>query len=128
MKDNAIIDDNTAISTIKYILNKCKELNKYKVIVEEQTIIRKISVLTMLEVTELIHEECPILKLAVVAKHLVNHPNSRAIISYPKLKPFKNLINNLTMFFPIFFAVATKNLFSYFDITSCNKTYILIII
>jgi hypothetical protein len=82
MNDKAIIDNSTAIPTMKYILDKCKEFNKDKVIVEEQTIERQISVMTILSLTELIKLECPRLKLAFVASHLVDHPDSKTMDTF----------------------------------------------
>jgi hypothetical protein len=82
MNDNTIIDNNTAIPPMKYILDKCREFKKTKIIIEEKTITRTISAIIMLEIVELIQKECSRLKLAFVAPHLVEHPDSRVMDTF----------------------------------------------
>jgi hypothetical protein len=86
MNDNAILDDSNILQIITFILDKCKEFRKdaeafklYKVLVDESTITRNISITKVFEVTELIKKECIGLKMAFIAPHLVNHPDSGTI-------------------------------------------------
>ncbi len=89
MHDNAMLDDSTILEIITFILDKCKEFRKdaevfnlYKVLVDESSITRNISILKVYEVTELIKKECVGLKMAFIAPHLVRHPDSGTIDTF----------------------------------------------
>jgi len=82
MNDNAILDDTTILPTTMFILDKCKEFKKDKVLVDERTITRKVSTFKLLDVAELIRKECGGLKMAFIAPHLVNHADSRAFDNF----------------------------------------------
>ena len=82
INDNAILDDTTILPTTMFILDKCKEFKKDKVLVDERTITRKVSTFKLLEVAELIRKECGGLRMAFIAPQLVNHADSRTFDTF----------------------------------------------
>jgi hypothetical protein len=78
LKNGVVIDDTNIIQTMEYIITSCKETGKTKILIDASTIIRKASVLKMLEVAELPHKlGCQGIKIAFFAPGLADAENSK---------------------------------------------------
>jgi hypothetical protein len=82
LKENAVIDDNNIFPVINLILDKCKEFRKNKVCIVATTVKRRVSIFKLLDVAELIKKECPRMRIAFIAPHLVDNESSKAMETF----------------------------------------------
>ena len=57
LKEGVIIDDNSIIPTIKFIMEECQKMNKNKVVVDASKVIRRTSIFKLIEVADTIQYE-----------------------------------------------------------------------
>jgi len=79
LKEGTILNDNNIIPTIQLIIDKCKEINKNKVLIDANFTYRKISVLKILVIAETLQRHGREIKLAFIAPHLIDHEDTRTM-------------------------------------------------
>lgn len=72
VKKHIIIDDTNAIEVMKFVLDKCLEIHKKKVIIDESIAEIKISTMKSLEKAELMQKVCSGMKIAFIAPTLMD--------------------------------------------------------
>jgi hypothetical protein len=99
IENNAEIDNSNFIDIVKIVLNKCKEINKKKILVDFASFEQKVSPMKIYEAVKVSQEIVgPGLKLAFVAPHLIKNKD---------LKFVENVGFNRAVFIQYFYDKAT---------------------
>ena len=80
LKEGVIIDDNSIIPTIKFIIEECLKTNKNKVVVDASKVIRRASIFKLLEVAEAFQYER--IKIAFIPPKLADAEQSKALETF----------------------------------------------
>ena len=77
LREGVVIDDNNILPKIQRVIEKCKEINKNRILIDASKALRKVSVMKFIEVDELLAKINAHFKIAFIAPLLVDDEKSK---------------------------------------------------
>jgi len=75
-----ILDDSNFLQKIEFVINKCKEKNKTRLLVDTSAAIRKVSVMKLFDGTKLLQKLGVVgFKIAIISPQLAEHEDSKFV-------------------------------------------------
>lgn len=81
-KTGAVIDNRNVMNGTREISDRCNASGKKKVVIHAPGLVRHISVLKLMDIAEFYESECPGIRIAFIASHLVNNEDSRSLETF----------------------------------------------